>query len=99
MLKPGIVVHTYNPGIQEAEAEESWIQSQPGLHRETLSQNHKELKKKKKKCWDEAQKMECFFSKHKGLSLNLSIAKKKKKKKTTEVLKNLPSNLQANHQI
>jgi hypothetical protein len=23
MLKPGIVVHTYNPGIQEAEAEES----------------------------------------------------------------------------
>jgi hypothetical protein len=31
------MVHACNPSTQEAEAEESQVQGQPGLHRETLS--------------------------------------------------------------
>jgi hypothetical protein len=33
-----MVVHAYNPSIQEAVAGESQVPDQPGLHNETLSQ-------------------------------------------------------------
>jgi hypothetical protein len=41
-----VMVHTYNPSTQEAEAEESWVWGQPRLIK-TLSQKKK---KKEKKC-------------------------------------------------
>jgi hypothetical protein len=31
-IKLGVVVHTFNPSIQEAEAGGSQVQGQPGLH-------------------------------------------------------------------
>jgi hypothetical protein len=47
-VKPGVVVHTFNPSTWEAEAggflssrpawSTKWVPGQPGLHRETLSQ-------------------------------------------------------------
>jgi hypothetical protein len=42
----GTVVYTCNPSIQEAEAEESRVQSQPGLQSKTLSKKKKEGKQK-----------------------------------------------------
>jgi hypothetical protein len=37
-IELGMVVHTCNLSIQEAEAGGSWVQGQPGLHNEPLSQ-------------------------------------------------------------
>jgi hypothetical protein len=36
-----MVVYTYNLNTEEAKAGGSWVQSQPGLHRRTLSQKIK----------------------------------------------------------
>jgi hypothetical protein len=48
-LQPGVVAHAFNPSTREAEAggflssrpawSTKWVPGQPGLHRETLSQN------------------------------------------------------------
>jgi len=56
-VKPGVVVHAFNPSTGEAEAggflssrpawSTKWVPGQPGLHRETLSQKTKKKKKKK----------------------------------------------------
>jgi hypothetical protein len=34
-----MVVHAYNPNIQEAEARGAKVEPQSGLHRQTLSEN------------------------------------------------------------
>jgi hypothetical protein len=47
--KLGVVVHAYNPSIQEVEAERLWVQNQPRLHSESMNQKRKE-KKKRNKC-------------------------------------------------
>jgi hypothetical protein len=47
MKKPGMVVHAYCPSTQEADARESGIQGQPGIHSEILSQKRKKKKKKR----------------------------------------------------
>jgi hypothetical protein len=57
-LKPGVVVYAFNPSTREAGAgrflssRQAWstkcVLGQPGLHRETLSQNKKEKPKPKK---------------------------------------------------
>jgi len=54
----GMVVHTFNPSTQEAEAGRflssrpawptKWVPGQPGLYRETLYRKTKKKKKKKK---------------------------------------------------
>jgi hypothetical protein len=38
MISPGIVVHTFNSSIKEAEAGRMRVQGQPELHREVQSQ-------------------------------------------------------------
>jgi hypothetical protein len=40
-IKPGMVVHAYNPRTQETKTKGSFIQGQPGLHIKTLSQKKK----------------------------------------------------------
>jgi hypothetical protein len=37
-FKPSMLVHAYNPSIQEAEAGKLQVQGQPELHNKTLSQ-------------------------------------------------------------
>jgi hypothetical protein len=49
-----MVVHAYNPGIWKAEVGDSWVQDQPGLLSETLSQ--------KNKTGEVAQVVECLLS-------------------------------------
>jgi hypothetical protein len=54
-LKPGMVVHAFNPSTQEAEAggflssrpswSTKWVPGQPGLYRETLFRKTKKKKK------------------------------------------------------
>jgi hypothetical protein len=39
MKKASRMAHTCNPSTQEVEAEDFWVQGQPGLHSETLYQN------------------------------------------------------------
>jgi hypothetical protein len=41
LSRPSMVAHNCNPRIQEAEARGSWVQGQPGLHREILSKKKK----------------------------------------------------------
>jgi hypothetical protein len=41
IFKLGMVEHAYNPSIQEVEAGKLKVQSQPGLHIQTLSQKTK----------------------------------------------------------
>ena len=53
-MEPGVVLHTFNPRTQEAEGGRSlWVQGQPGLYGETLSQKKKkptqQQKEKKRK--------------------------------------------------
>jgi hypothetical protein len=40
-----MMVYTYNPNTQEAEAEGSQVQGQPWLHSKTLSQKQNKTKK------------------------------------------------------
>lgn len=40
-----MAVHAYNPSTQKAKVELPWVQGQPGLHGETLSQKTEEEKK------------------------------------------------------
>ena len=54
---PGVVVHTFNPSIREAEEDRflsswpawstEWVPGQPGVYRETLSRKTKKRKKEK----------------------------------------------------
>jgi hypothetical protein len=46
--RPGVVVDDCNPSTQEAEAEESQVQGQHGLHSETLSERREKEREKKK---------------------------------------------------
>jgi hypothetical protein len=58
-LRPGVVVHAFNPSTREAEVggylssrlawSTEWVPGQPGLHREILSRKIKNQKPKKKK--------------------------------------------------
>jgi hypothetical protein len=58
-IQPGVVAHSFNPSTWEAEAgrflssRPAWsterVPGQPGLHRETLSQENKQTKKNPKK--------------------------------------------------
>jgi hypothetical protein len=58
-LRPGVLMHAFNPSTWEAEAggflssgpawSTEWVPGQPGLHRETLSREKKKKKKKKNK--------------------------------------------------
>jgi hypothetical protein len=43
----GMMVHTYNPSIREAEAGRSQVGVQPALHSDTLSQKKKKERKNK----------------------------------------------------
>jgi hypothetical protein len=45
----GVVVHICNPSRQEGEAGGLTLQSHPGLHRETPSQNARKKKKKRER--------------------------------------------------
>jgi hypothetical protein len=46
VIKPGMMVHVYNPNAWEAEAGGPYVQGQPpGLCRKTLSQKKKSLSK------------------------------------------------------
>jgi hypothetical protein len=45
----GMMVHTYNPSIREAEAGRSQVGVQPALHSDTLSQKKKKKERTNKK--------------------------------------------------
>jgi hypothetical protein len=65
-LWPGVVVHTFNPRTWEAEAgrflssrpawSTKWVPGQPGLHRETLSQNKQTNKQTNKQKQNKTKK-------------------------------------------
>jgi hypothetical protein len=42
--QPGVLMHTCNPGTQDANAGGWGVRDQPGLHCETLSQKNKQIR-------------------------------------------------------